>query len=90
MRLARWLRYTGGVEDDPELIQKKLTELNASSPKGRWFAADGLHAVTRFERKGASPMFIPGSGIPLKVFFNDTTGEVKTFLARNFKSNGSK
>lgn len=74
---------------DPTKVQQKLNELNAAGNPGapNWIVSEGLKAVTSMSLEGEKITFNPNAGIPLKVFVNITSGEVKLFDARKFSVN---
>lgn len=52
---------------------------------GSWKAVDGEFAFTSIERKeGGTVNFKIGSGLPVKVFLNSETGELRMFPAKMF------
>lgn len=69
--------------EDPEKIKSKLKELGEG-----WVEANGYHALTSVEYSKQNPngsTFNPARGIPLKVFVNPSSGEIKSFLADSFE-----
>jgi len=71
-------------------VQEKIKELSKGKP-GKWIPFSGFHALTKFEfgEGGKSPTFHPDSGVPLKIFVNVETGELRAFPAKVFeKENG--
>lgn len=55
--------------------------------KGTWNAIEGYFALTGFEfDKGNGNVFNPSFGVPVKVFMNTTTGEIRVFSAYFFQS----
>jgi hypothetical protein len=66
-------------------IQAKINELNAISPG--WTHLIGFSAITSFSygQNGQTPTFNASSGLPVKVFLNNITGEVKIFSAHLFR-----
>lgn len=76
------------MPEDPQKIQRKIEELNASTPGMFWGVVKGNHALTGMvvDPKGTAT-FLPTRGIPLKAFFNKSTGEIKIFPARMFEKN---
>ena len=69
--------------EDPVKVQQKINELNELG--GNWIANKGYFAVTGFDFNNGKPIFSPSLGIPVKVFNNTITGEVKIFLATGFE-----
>ena len=70
------------IMQDPAKISLKIRELGVG-----WQEAEGYHALTRVEYGRNQPaVFNPASGIPLKIFVNITTGEIKMFLAILFEA----
>ena len=74
-------------------VQTKINELNASEIRPgfpnptEWTAIGGYFSMTGFDfnhGKG-QPIFNPSFGVPVKVFMNSRTGEVKTFSAYFFE-----
>lgn len=54
--------------------------------QGSWEAEPGYFAVTAFNATGPKQgEFIPSLGVPLKVFTNRRTGEVKLYLTERFE-----
>jgi len=74
-------------QENQTKVQLKVSELNTGLNPPQWVAADGLSALTgfKFGKGDNDAQFLGGSGIPVKVFFNNTTGEVKIFLAVLFR-----
>lgn len=70
------------MEIDPVKLAAKLSELGPG-----WIFADGLHALTKVQfENGPDPVFYPSSGIPIKVFMNTDTGEIRMFPIAIFKA----
>ncbi len=68
------------MEQDQAKIKAKIAELGVG-----WVEAEGFFAITVVEMKDdKSLIFQAAKGIPLKVFVNRITGEVRSFLADNF------
>jgi len=69
-----------------QLVQNKVTELNATGMPGapNWIATDGLRTLTGMNVENEVITFTPNNGIPLKVFVNTESGEIKIFDARKF------
>lgn len=66
-------------------VQEIIDQLNAGQP-GTWVAPDGVHALTRVTKDGDKFFsFNPGSGIPVKVFFNQASGEIRLYPAMMFE-----
>lgn len=84
------MRYTEIMEapqENPQKVQLKVAELNRGLSTPQWVPADGLSALTGFKYglKNDDAEFLVSTGIPVKVFFNNRTGEVKIYLAALFK-----
>ncbi|MCL5673785.1 MAG: hypothetical protein M1407_04115 [Deltaproteobacteria bacterium] len=66
-----------------------MNELNSSSSSSpeNWIAIDGYHALTSFNfgEGGNQNIFKPDSGVPVKIFMEKKTGEIKLFLAKMFE-----
>lgn len=59
--------------------------LNTSTPGQVWIALDGIQALTTVINNGSNNIsFNPGSGIVIKTFVNQSTGEIKLFPAKIF------
>jgi hypothetical protein len=73
---------------NPKMVQEKLTELNSLGHPGApyWISPDGLNALTTMTNDGGVATFNPSNGIPLKIFVNTLSGEIKIFDARAFTS----
>jgi hypothetical protein len=50
-----------------------------------WQEFPGYHALTKFDYNNKAPIFTPSSGVPVKVFLNSNTGEIRIFLASIFE-----
>lgn len=75
---------------DPNKIQQKIIELNADGQPGApyWIANNSLNTVTTIIRnEDGSLTFNGNSGVPLQIFTNTNTGEIKAFDARAFIAN---
>lgn len=83
----RYTRRMDAPQDNPRKVNLKLAELNKGLATPQWVPADGLSALTgfKFGYNEHNSQFLSGSGIPVKVFFNNVTGEVKIFLAILFR-----
>lgn len=68
---------------DPEKIQNKITELNNQG--GSWQEIEGNNALTKVEFSDSGTKFYPSSGVPVKMFVNRISGEIKLFPAFIFK-----
>ena len=80
--------------EDTQKIQQKLNELNSKeSPlfhlggqfAGPWVHVAGYFALTGVDLKEGGSTFNPSFGVPVKVFMNNKTGEIKTFSACLFE-----
>jgi len=78
-------RYNRRVEEQSK-IDDVLKELNGGKVTGDWIAVPNNHALTLVDFNGKAANFRPDAGIPLKVFVNVKTGEIKTYDARAFYS----
>lgn len=79
LRIWPWRRYTKRMELDPTKVQKLLNQLNKGK-NGPWVPLDGYRALTVLEfQSDKSATFNPSEGIPLKVFINVKTGEIKIY-----------
>jgi hypothetical protein len=72
--------------ENPQKVQSKLRQLNAGLAQPQWTAGPGFHALTTFSfGTGANPpTFNPSQGLPVKVFFNTSTGEYRLFTGTLF------
>jgi len=62
-----------------------IEALNRSTPGQIWIALDGIHALTTVTNGGMTGItFNPASGIVVKTFVNQNTGEIKLFPAKIF------
>lgn len=62
-----------------------IESLNLLTPGQVWIALDGIQALTTVINNGPDNIsFNPGSGIVVKTFVNQTTGEIKLFPAKIF------
>lgn len=62
-----------------------IESLNLSTPNQTWIALDGIQALTTVINNGQGKIsFNPASGIVVKTFVNQTTGEIKLFPAKIF------
>lgn len=62
-----------------------IESLNLLTPGQIWIALDGIQALTTVINNGSGNIsFNPGSGIVVKTFVNQTTGEIKLFPAKIF------
>jgi hypothetical protein len=86
--------------ENPTKIDKVIEELNhkevlKEAPgtladggvwQGSWEAEPGYFAVTAFHSTGPKEgEFIPSLGVPLKVFTNRRTSEVRLYLSERFE-----
>lgn len=62
----------------PGLIDPNLSD--------EWQEIAGYFALTKFEFTSPTPTFTPTFGVPVKVFRNKKTGEIRTFSAYHFES----
>ena len=68
-----------------QTISQIIESLNASTPNQIWVALDGIQALTTVINNGSGNIsFNPASGIVVKTFVNQTTGEIKLFPAKIF------
>jgi hypothetical protein len=66
-------------------IDQIIQSLNSTTPGQAWIALEGLHALTTVINNGQGNIsFNPGSGIVVKTFLNQSTGEIKLFPAKLF------
>lgn len=66
-------------------ITQIIQNLNNSTPGQTWVPLDGLYALTTVINSGSNNIsFNPGSGIVVKTFLNQITGEIKIFPAKIF------
>ncbi len=74
------------VEDFDKVLEE-LIRLNEGQAQGDWVITEGFHALTslKFKGKDKKPTFNPSSGIPVKIFINKKTGELKTYYANQFQ-----
>ena len=86
-KLKRYTKRMEAPQVNPTKVQQKVDELNNESKIGQWIPSDGLSAMTGFKYgfSDNDSQFLVGSGIPVKIFFNNKTGEVKIFLAVLFR-----
>lgn len=75
------------AQENTRKVQLKLAELNTGLNPAQWVSADGFSALTgfKFGKTNNDSQFLASSGVPVKVFFNNVTGEVKIFLAVLFR-----
>lgn len=78
--------------ENPLKVLQKINELNSKELRDvsgqiipQWTSISGYFALTGFEFGNGSPNFNPGFGVPVKVFMNTRTGEIKTFSANHFE-----
>lgn len=65
-------------------VKEILDTLN-SGQAGAWAVPEGVHALTQVTKEDSGQLaFNPGSGIPVKVFFNQSTGEIRLYPAMMF------
>jgi hypothetical protein len=73
--------------EDNEKILVKRRELNGGE-NGPWIAVDGTNALIKVQgdfRTNTNVVFMPASGIPVKVFMNTINGEIRMFPAILFE-----
>lgn len=73
---------------EPRTPRQIADELNSQEPtdeRKHWEASDGWHAVIAVERIDNQVVFNPGNGIALKTFYNQATGEMKFFWAKQIE-----
>jgi hypothetical protein len=70
--------------EDTALVQEIIDKLEREAPGG-WTTEPGYFAFTGFEFNNGSPRFNPLYGVPVKIFTNRTTGEVRTYGAEKFE-----
>mgnify|MGYP001616812227 CR=1 FL=1 len=59
--------------------------LNRSTPGQQWIPLDGIQALTTVINNGPNNVnFNPASGIVIKTFLNQTTGEIRLYPAKIF------
>lgn len=85
-KIYNWVTRKNMPPIDPQRVQNKLNELNATGQPGSpfWIVAEGLRALTSMTYENGVVAFNPNNGIPLKVFVNTLSGELKLFDARLF------
>lgn len=66
-------------------IKDVLNELNKSTEGSPWICPGGTHALTKVEKKDDNFTFKPDSGIIVKVFFNQISGEIRLYPAMMFR-----
>ncbi len=74
--------------EDKTKVKSKIDELNKTyNTTNAWTAIDGYYAITKFDfgKDDKNPNFSPSSGVPVKMFVNQTNGEIKLFLAKLFE-----
>jgi hypothetical protein len=78
--------------ENPQKVQLKINELNAKEPRdalGRiipqWAAIQGYFALTGFNYNNGSPIFNANFGVPVKIFQNSKTGEIKIYGSNIFE-----
>lgn len=79
--------------ENPLKVQAKINELNSREPRGglgglsqnAWVATVGYFALTGFDYNNGAPTFNAGFGVPVKVFTNIRTGEIKIYAASIFE-----
>lgn len=68
------------MEVDPDKIQKKLEELNASSNETNpWAPVNGYNVMPEIRLEKDALNVSGNSGMVIKVFVNQETGEIKSF-----------
>lgn len=67
------------------LIDQKIAELSRLT-NHIWKEAQGYHALTMVDIRTSGVAFNPASGIPIKVFVDTVSGELKMFPASMFES----
>lgn len=73
--------------EDRTKIQAKIVQLNLSDG-GNWTDLQGFNAITTAHYlQNGNLVFNPNYGFIVKAFYNQTTGEVRTFDARFFAIN---
>lgn len=74
---------------DPAKVLAKVNELNTEGNEGapNWIAAEGLRALILMSINDGKTAFDATQGVPLKIFANTQTGEIKIFDARAFTIN---
>jgi len=65
--------------EDPEKVQSKILELNATTPGKSWVPYVGYHALTSVEFVVAGAQFKPNAGVVVKAFMNTVTYEIRVF-----------
>lgn len=73
------------MPEDPQKIQDKIRELNASTPGQFWITVQENHALTKVDFRNGKVVFFPSSGVIIKIFFNRSTGEIRIFPAKMFE-----
>lgn len=73
------------MEDDNK-VAAKIAELQKQTGH-KWVQATGFYAITgfEFEKPNQSPNFNPAHGVPVKIFIDTVTGEIRTFAASIFR-----
>lgn len=72
------------MAENNQKIQQYIQFLNNLTPGQTWVPADGYQALTKIDIE--KKVFYPNNGIPVKVFINQTTGEMRMFPASIFES----
>lgn len=75
------------MEEDPKKIQKILDELNRDLPKPVWEDAIGYHSLTTITFSNGGINFDLSSGIIVKAFVNNDTGELRTYYYKKVLKN---
>ncbi len=79
--LNKKIILTGMYQTTAQIIES----LNALTPGQIWIALDGTQALTTVVNNGSGNIsFNPASGIIVKAFLNQNTGEIKLFPAKIF------
>ena len=84
--MLQWLRRFFWVNVEPYMVlnQQKIENKRASlGPAWKYF--NDTYALTQVDVSGSVPNFKPASGIPVIVFVNSLTGEMRLFPAVIFQ-----
>lgn len=72
--------------ENRQKVADKIRDLNLLVDGEVWIEVDGYVAMTKVELGANAATFHANQGLPCKVFFNSTSGEIKLFPAKLFET----
>ncbi len=71
--------------ENPQSVTNWINWLNTNFGPGPWIPLSGHKSYVEMQYDlSGTPIFNPSLGFPVKLFWNQATGEIKAFDARKF------